>query len=206
MLQFSQMPPDPPQKQHWFVAIGASGSDGFLSIRHLLRELPPLSNTTVLIVLHRDTSQPSHLAEILARQASMPVSIAINLEQFKRGCCYVGEPANHLTVAAQGYVRLVPDQFADQHRNRTVDLLFFSVARHALARAIGVILPGALDDGARGLAAIHHAGGLTMVQRPTANHDSGMPRSAIAYDGQIDFIGEVAEIAAGIVRIVSLPD
>lgn len=200
------MPPSPLQKQHWFVAIGASGSDGFLSIRHLLRELPPLSNTTVLIVLHRDTSQPSHLAEILAQQASMPVSVAINLEQFKRGCCYVGEPANHLTIAAQGYIRLVPDQFTNQHRNRTVDLLFSSVARYAQAKAIGVILRGALDDGSRGLAVIHHAGGLTMVLRPTADHECGMPGSAIAYNGQIDLTGDVAEIAASIFRIVSSPD
>lgn len=186
-------------QEHWFVAIGASGSDGFLSIGHLLRELPPLPNATVLIVLHRGSQQPSHLAELLGRQASMPVAIASNFLQLKRECCYVGEPANHLTLAAQGFVRLVQDQFADQHRNRTIDLLLSSVARHAQVKAIGVILPGALDDGSRGLAAIHHAGGLTMALRPQANHNSDMPRNAIAYDGQIDLVGDVAEIAASIV-------
>lgn len=38
-----------------------------------------------------------------------------------------------------------------------------------------------------------------MALRPQANHNSDMPRNAIAYDGQIDLVGDVAEIAASIV-------
>jgi hypothetical protein len=108
----------------------------------------------------------------------------------------VGEPGDHLALAARSMGKLIADEFRNQHRNRTVDLLFASLAKHAKGNAVGVILSGALDDGSSGLAAIHHAGGLTMVLTP-ADHaaTSGMPHSAIGYDGPIDFEGGVGQIA-----------
>ena len=66
---------------------------------------------------------------------------------------------------------------------------------------MGVVLSGALDDGARGLAAIHAAGGVTMVVTP--NRDGrrcGMPENAIGYDGPIDVIGSPSAIAREITR------
>ncbi len=99
--------------------------------------------------------------------------------------------------------QLIADQFKNQHRNRTVDLLFSSVARYAEGKAIGVILSGALDDGSSGLAAIHHAGGLTMVLTPSEYAEvGGMPRNAIDYDGPIDVTGSICQIADAIARIV----
>jgi two-component system chemotaxis response regulator CheB len=62
-------------------------------------------------------------------------------------------------------------------------------------------LSGSLDDGSRGLAAIHHAGGLTMVLTP-ASPPRGMPENAIAYDGPIDLIGNSHQIAGAIIEIV----
>lgn len=92
-------------------------------------------------------------------------------------------------------------------RVSTVDLLFRSVAVHGGGRMIGVILSGALDDGARGLAAIHDAGGRTMVLTPLAfSPVDGMPENAISYDGPIDFIGSPLEIAAAIHRLVDMKE
>jgi len=115
----------------------------------------------------------------------------------------VGEPGDHLALAARSMGQLIADQFKNQHRNRTVDLLFSSVARYAEGKAIGVILSGALDDGSSGLAAIHHAGGLTMVLTPSEYAEvGGMPRNAIDYDGPIDVTGSICQIADAIARIV----
>ena len=47
---------------------------------------------------------------------------------------------------------------------------------------IGVVLSGSLDDGLRGLAAIHEAGGLSMVLTPAAPPRRGMPENAINYE------------------------
>jgi chemotaxis response regulator CheB len=56
---------------------------------------------------------------------------------------------------------------------------------------IGVVLSGSLDDGSRGLAAIHDAGGMTMVLTPARPPQQGMPENAISYDGPIDLIGDL---------------
>jgi two-component system chemotaxis response regulator CheB len=94
----------------------------------------------------------------------MPVMVANRGERFEPAHAYIGEPGDHLTLAARSFGELVSDPEA-QYRNRTVDLLFHSVAMHGGTRIIGVILSGSLDDGSRGAASIHHAGGLTWCSR-----------------------------------------
>src|SRR3954451_14788189 len=70
-------------------------------------------------------------------------------------------------------------------------------SRHAPISA-WVVLSGALDDASRGLAAVHDAGGLTMVLTPGRSPERGMPENAISYDGPIDLIGDPLQIAEGI--------
>lgn len=53
-------------------------------------------------------------------------------------------------------------------------------------------------DHSRGLAAIHKAGGITMVLTPAAPPEKGMPENAISYDGPIDLIGNPHCLAEGI--------
>jgi two-component system chemotaxis response regulator CheB len=115
---------------------------------------------------------------------------------------YIGEPDQHLTLAMQNFGRLVDDP-QRAHGNRTIDLLFRSVVRRENGRMIGVVLSGSLDDGSRGLAAIHDAGGLTRVLTPGLLPRKGMPENAIAYDGPIDTIGNPQLIANAIVRAVA---
>ena len=54
---------------------------------------------------------------------------------------------------------------------------------------IGVVRSGSLDDGPRGLASIHEAGGVTMVLTPDTLTGAGMPENAIAYGVPIDVVG-----------------
>ena len=68
---------------------------------------------------------------------------------------------------------------------------------------IGVVLSGSLDDGSRGLASIHEAGGVTMVLTPDTLTGTGMPENAIAYGGPIDVVGNCQKIAAAIIKAVS---
>ncbi len=175
------------------IAVGASGKDGLRDIKKLSDAFPSGLAAVLLIVLHRPSDKPSHLREFLSRGCPMPVRIPDEGEHFQVGTCYIGEPAAHLTLAARSDVKLVPGAH-NLYRNRTVDLLFTSVACHAKTRGLGVVLSGDLDDGARGLAAIHNEGGATMV---LARHSDipGMPENAATYDGPIDFIGSVEEIA-----------
>jgi chemotaxis response regulator CheB len=181
----------------WFVAIGASGGEGLADIKQLLRELPAGLPAVVMIVLHRPWDRLSNLRNVLGSASALPVVIASNRERFETGIVYIGEPGDHLTLAAKSFSKLVSDPHR-AYRNRTVDLLFRSVAEFGGNRLIGVILSGALDDGSRGLSEINQAGGLTMVVTPDHCDPSGMPTNAVDFDGPIDVIGSPPQIAAAI--------
>jgi two-component system chemotaxis response regulator CheB len=187
------------------VAIGASGPQGMNDIGRVLGGLPVGLRAVVMVVLHRPTDQVSHLRLILSRATKLPVLVASQDLLLEAGTCYIGEPDAHLELGARSMGNLVPAT-DHRHRNRTIDLLFKSVARHAGPRFIGVVLAGSLDDGSRGLAAIHHAGGTTMVVTPGQAAFVGMPENAIAYDGAIDVIGSPERIAAEIVARVGVAD
>ena len=181
----------------WYIAIGASGSDGLTDIQTVLSLLQTPLHGIVLVVLHRPWDEPTNLAAILRRSCDHPVRIASENEHLELGCVYIGEPAEHLTLIANNLGKIVDDP-TKHYRNRTVDLLFKSVAEHGREHMIGVVLSGSLDDGSRGLAAIHAAGGLTMVLLPTRPGQTDMPNNAIEFDGPIDVIGSAQEIAAAI--------
>lgn len=191
------MPAMESEQRPWIVAIGASGGSGLDDIKELLGALPSTLAANVMVVLHRPWDRPTWLRAILAQASPLPVIVAAHGERFEVGTVYIGEPSEHLTVAASSFGALIDDPYR-HYAGRTVDLLFKSIAAHAGKRIIGVVLSGALDDGSRGLAAIHEAGGLTMVLTPTRPRQRGMPENAITYDGPIDLIGDPRRIAEGI--------
>jgi two-component system chemotaxis response regulator CheB len=182
--------------QPYFIAIGASGSEGLDDIINLLGAWPNNVHAVVMVVLHRSSDEISYLQEILARSSLLPIVVAKPGQLLQPNICYIGEPDGALTMSSEGLAFLV--EGADNRlRNRTVDTLFDSVALHAGKRAVGIVLSGSLDDGSRGLAAIHAAGGLTMVLDP-AHKPVGMQQNAIDYDGPISFIGNGLAIAAAL--------
>jgi chemotaxis response regulator CheB len=185
------------------VAIGASGPEGLTDIGRVLEALPVGLLAVVMVVLHRPSDRVSRLRQVLSRMTKLPVVIASQDLRLEQGTCYIGEPDAHLELAARTLGNLRPAG-AGTYRNRSVDLLFRSVAEHAGSRFIGVVLSGSLDDGSRGLADIHHAGGTTMVLTPGGKTFSGMPENAIAFDGPIDVIGSPEQIAAAIVARVGV--
>lgn len=183
-----------------FVAIGASGGEGLSDIKDLLRALGPATGAVVMVVLHRPSDKLSALRDVLAHSCSMPVVVAEEAEGFEAGTCYIGEPDQHLILVARDMAGLVPGG-GNRLRNRTIDTLFISLARHAGPRTVGIVLSGSLDDGSRGLAAIHAARGLTMVLDPGLK-PRGMQQNAIDYDGPISFIGTAEEIAATVEQVM----
>jgi len=158
-----------------------------------------------MVVLHRPAERISALRDVLARSSTMPVIIAADAEELLAGHCYIGTPEEHLTLVDRNLAHLVPGT-GNQLRNRTIDTLFKSVALHAGPRVIGVVLSGALDDGSRGLAAIHAARGITMVLDP-GDKLRGMQQNAIDFDGPISFVGSAKRIAEVIGKVLALrPD
>jgi chemotaxis response regulator CheB len=201
MTPAGALAPVNPPASPYFIAIGASGSDGLDDIKALLGGLSHPLAAIVLVVLHRPWDLLSHLRDILARASHLPVVIAADGDQLQLGTCYIGEPAEHLTLTARSRVHLLDDP-TNSYRNRTIDALFRSVAAHAGSRMIGVVLSGSLDDGSLGLAAIKAAGGTAMVLTPNRSGGRGMPENAISYNRLIDKIGTPEQIAQEIARLL----
>jgi two-component system, chemotaxis family, protein-glutamate methylesterase/glutaminase len=189
------------ERTPWIVALGGSGAEGLQDLRSLLAEWRNL-DAIVMVVLHRPWGAVTQLRAVLQRVSHMPVVIATDDQQLRSGCVYIGEPGSHLTLVAKSLGGLTDDPLRS-HRNRTVDLLFNSLADLGGQRVIGVVLSGSLDDGSRGLAAIHEAGGCTMVINRSDQIWPGMPENAMAYDGPIDFIGDTQAIAQAVQRAVT---
>ncbi|TCF96885.1 hypothetical protein BZM26_34980 [Paraburkholderia strydomiana] len=187
----------------WFVAIGASGPEGLVDIGNLLSSFPADCPAVFMVVLHRPSDAQSELAQVLQHHCAMPVTIARQAQTLERSVCYIGEPADHLTLMPHRRADMV-EGLDNAYRNRTVDLLFASVARFARRRSIGVVLSGALDDGSSGLVQIHAAGGVTMVLRP-GSKPRGMQQNAIEYDGPVSFVGTSDQLAREIYRLVASP-
>lgn len=176
-----------------FIAIGASGGEGLDDITALLQALSRPLRAVIMVVLHRPSERISVLRDMLAGSSAMPVVVADEATILEPGRCYVGAPAAHLALIGNDRSHLVagPD---GQGRDRTIDTVFESLAATAAAHAIGVVWSGLLDAGARGLAAIRAAGGLTMVlDRDAMPHDTRP--NAIDPDGPINFVGSALQIA-----------
>jgi two-component system chemotaxis response regulator CheB len=130
----------------------------------------------------------------------MTVRIAKQDEKLEPNTVYIGNPDQHLELITLRHAGLVQDR-RSEHRNRTIDILFKSLAANAGPAAIGIVLSGSLDDGSRGLKAINDAGGTTMVLTPDRGGISGMPENAIDYNGSINVIGSPALIAKEIAKL-----
>jgi two-component system chemotaxis response regulator CheB len=154
-----------------------------------------------MVVLHRPSDQASELLTVLQRKCAFPVSVATQAESLEPGHCYIGEPAEHLTLMTRGRADLVNGE-GHTFRNRTVDLLFESIARIAGGKAIGIIVSGALSDGSKGLAAIHLAGGVTMVLAP-GDKPRGMQQNAIDFGGPVSMVGSSNQLSSEITRLTS---
>ncbi|MDO5759273.1 MAG: chemotaxis protein CheB, partial [Rhodobacterales bacterium] len=115
--------------------------------------------------------------------------------------CWPGRRWRGSCRVARTVGTVMPD-LVGTYRNRTVDLLFNSLAAFGGMRIIGIVLAGSLDDGSRGLAAIKKAGGLTMVIVPS-KLPPDMPGNALFHNGPLDVIGNIPMIARAVENTIS---
>jgi two-component system CheB/CheR fusion protein len=85
----------------------------------------------------------------------------------------------------------------------SIDEFFASLAIAFEVQAIGVVLSGTGSDGARGVRAIHAAGGCTLAQDPAEAKYDGMPRAAIE-SGCVDFVVKVEDLAGQLARLLKV--
>jgi two-component system, chemotaxis family, protein-glutamate methylesterase/glutaminase len=186
---------------HDVVVVGASAG-GLEALQKLVAGLPEDFQAALFIVLHIPPHSPSVLPRVLERAGRLPASHPLDGEEILAGHVYVAPPDHHLLVE-RGRVRTSRGPKENRFRP-AVDPLFRSAAYAYGPRTVGVILTGALDDGAAGLWAVKDRGGVAVIQDPQEALFSSMPQSARAYV-EIDYCLPLAEIAPLLVRLSSEP-
>ncbi|HDS0929984.1 chemotaxis protein CheB [Pseudomonas putida] len=160
------------------VVIGASAG-GVAALFQVLGTLPSAFAIPVLCVLHLPDDRHSQLAGVMQRRLHRPVCEARDKERIRSGQIYVAGPGYHLSVERD--LTLSLSQEEPVHFSRpAIDFLFISAADAYGDGLLGVLLTGANEDGARGLAYIKNNGGRTIVQDPRDAQVALMPEAALA--------------------------
>ncbi|CUA81893.1 CheB methylesterase [Gulbenkiania indica] len=166
-----------PARRFAVVVIGASAG-GIEALGTVLPMLPKHYTLPVVVVLHLPADEPSLLAEVFSYKVGLATKEADEKERLQPGVIYFAPPSYHLLLEADGTFALSTEE--PVHFSRpSIDVLFESAADAYGERAVGVLLTGASQDGARGLLAIREAGGQTLAQDPAEAMISIMPAAAV---------------------------
>jgi two-component system chemotaxis response regulator CheB len=180
------------------VGIGASAG-GIDALTRLVGRLPADLPAAVCVVLHVPATGRGMLAAILARRTALEVDVATEGEPVHAGRIYVAPSDRHLTVR-DGRLRL--DRGPKEHGVRpAVDPLLRSLAAAYGARAVAVVLSGALHDGSSGALAVRDAGGAVLVQDPEDATVPSMPESALSALGEADAVLSAGALGVAIARL-----
>jgi two-component system chemotaxis response regulator CheB len=162
------------------AAIVIGGSSGAIdALMALLPGLPAALRAAVLVVLHIPRERPSRLVEIFQPHCRLALSEAHDQEALAPGTLRFAPPDYHLLLDRGPRTALSVDPLVN-HSRPSIDVLFESAADLLGERLVAIVLSGANDDGARGAAAVHEAGGLVIVQAPDSAAVPAMPQSALA--------------------------
>lgn len=182
------------------IAIGAS-TGGTEAIKEVLIRMP-LTCPGIVITQHIPEAFSGPFARRMDSLSTISVCEARDGQQIFPGHAYIAPGDRHLMLVRDGarYVcRLNDGPPVNRHRP-SVDVLFRSVAANAGQNAVGVILTGMGDDGARGIKEMHEAGSPTLAQDEQTSVVWGMPGQAVKLGG-IDKVLPLEAIAAHIMRL-----
>lgn len=184
------------------VAFGASAG-GLQSLRPIIRGLRRSGRAAYVVAHHLSPSVPSGLMELLADDTELTVVHATNGEQLLADHVYVCPPGCHIEIVGNTLSLFPRDE--SSFVSPSVDRLFRSLAESHDDRAVGVILSGSGQDGARGAVAIHATGGTVIVQLPEEAMQPGMPEATI-HAGAAELIGSCDQIVNWLNHIEKLKE
>lgn len=159
--------------------IGIGGSAGSTEpLKDILRHISPDSEACVFVTTHVAGHGPRLLIDVLRRACPLPVDVAEDGAPVRPGRVVVAAADRHLLVTDDGVVLGAGPR--ENMARPAIDPMLRSLALTFGPRVVGVILSGALSDGAAGLDAVERCGGLAVVQDPADAQVAEMPRAAVA--------------------------
>lgn len=179
------------------IAIGAS-TGGTEALRSLLTRFPK-DSFGIVVVQHMPENFTRSFAKSLNSICQLEVREAVNNDSILRGLALIAPGNKHVLIRRSGaryFVEVKDGPLVNRHRP-SVDVLFRSAARYAGKNAVGAILTGMGDDGARGLLEMRQAGAYTIAQDEESCVVYGMPRVAFEMGAAMSVL-PLNQIAAGI--------
>lgn len=201
-LSVSEARPLPPRID--VVALGAS-TGGPRALAALIPLLPSDFPVPVVIVQHMPPMFTRLLAERLNACASLEVKEGTEGQKLQSGQVWIAPGDRHMTVTRKGreFVLGLNNSSPENSCRPAVDVLFRSVAQACGANVLAVVLTGMGNDGTRGAAEIHEAGGQVIVQDEATSVVWGMPGSVVAAR-MADLVCPLGAIGQEIVRRASI--
>lgn len=165
------------------IVLGAS-TGGTEAIQQFLGSLSG-DTPGIVIVQHMPEKFTASFAKRLNEICNISVKEACNNDKVLRGQALIAPGNRHMLLKRSGaryYVEVTDGPLVNRHRP-SVDVLFRSAARYAGKNALGIILTGMGDDGAKGMKEMHDTGAYTIAQDEESCVVFGMPKEAIAAGG-----------------------
>jgi two-component system, chemotaxis family, protein-glutamate methylesterase/glutaminase len=181
------------------VVVGASWG-GLAALNRFIGGLPADFGAPITIVQHRSRHADNLLASLLQDVTPLTVVEIEDKEPLIAGSVYIA-PANYHVLFEDRHLSLTTDPLVRFSRP-SIDVTFMSAADTYLSSAIGVVLTGANDDGARGLRHIVDRGGLAVVQDPATAESPVMPNAAQRAVPEADVV-PLDKLAEHLVQIIS---
>ena len=196
--------PEPPSKAmdkttETVIAVGAS-TGGTEALRLLFESLPR-DAPGMVVVQHMPANFTRAFANRLDKICLVSVKEAQNNDTVLRGQVLIAPGNHHMLLKRSGakyYVEVREGPLVSRHRP-SVDVLFRSAARYAGKNALGVIMTGMGDDGAKGMLEMKQAGSYTIAQDEASCVVFGMPKEAIKLDA-VDSILPLDKIAEDLLK------
>jgi two-component system chemotaxis response regulator CheB len=181
------------------VVVGAS-TGGTEALKVFLEALPE-DSPSMVIVQHMPEHFTRAFAERLNGICRVSVKEAENDDTVIRGRVLIAPGNKHTLLKSSGaryYVEVREGPLVSRHRP-SVDVLFRSASRYAGKNAVGVIMTGMGDDGARGMLEMKEAGAYNIAQDEASCVVFGMPKEAIKL-GAVDKVLPLFDIAQAVVN------
>ncbi|MRR55503.1 MAG: chemotaxis response regulator protein-glutamate methylesterase [Deltaproteobacteria bacterium] len=181
------------------VVVGAS-TGGTEALRVFLEEMP-LDSPGIVIVQHMPENFTRSFAARLDSLCRISVKEAENNDTVIPGRALIAPGNRHMLLKSSGaryFVEIKDGPLVSRHRP-SVDVLFRSAARYAGKNAVGVIMTGMGDDGAKGMLEMKDAGAATIAQDEGTCVVFGMPKEAIKL-GAVDRVLPLDDIAPMVIK------
>ncbi|GAB1410099.1 chemotaxis response regulator protein-glutamate methylesterase [Desulfovibrionales bacterium] len=184
------------------LVVGAStgGTEALLTFLQVM----PVDCPGIVIVQHMPEKFTTAFASRLNTLCDIAVKEAQDNDTVLRGQALIAPGNLHMLLKRSGaryYVQIKEGPLVSRHRP-SVDVLFRSAARYAGKNAVGIIMTGMGDDGAKGMLEMHEAGAATIAQDEASCVVFGMPGEAIKLGGvdKIVPLTQIAPVALGLCR------